>query len=107
MRIYVGAFYHTAGGHRSNTAHSHITKLSGACYPHVLESFYYMRGAMLASIRRHQRRIFLDSGAFSAHTLGARITVGEYARFIRRHRDIIEVASNLDVIGPGNERRSF
>lgn len=42
--------------------------------------------------------IFLDSGAFSAHTRGVEIPIQEYIDFIKEHIDVINVYSNLDVI---------
>ena len=54
-----------------------------------------------------QPRIFLDSGAYTSFTKGIRIDIRRYADFIRQHRDIVEVASNLDVIGEGQEKLSF
>lgn len=41
----------------------------------------------------------MDSGAFSAWRLGAKIDIDEYIAFIKRNMDIIEVYANLDVIG--------
>jgi len=43
--------------------------------------------------------LFLDSGAFSAMTLGAKIDIDEYIEFCRRHGDKFEVIASLDVIG--------
>jgi hypothetical protein len=50
-------------------------------------------------------KVFLDSGAFSAYTLGTTIDLPEYCNYIRRNMDIIRVedgvvmASVLDGIG--------
>jgi len=62
---------------------------------------------MAQMIRQNGQRIFLDSGAYSAFTQGVRISPRRYARFIRQHRDIIEIAANLDVIGKGSEQSSY
>lgn len=43
--------------------------------------------------------LFLDSGAFSAWTKGAKIDIQEYIQFIKEHEDVINVYANLDVIG--------
>lgn len=43
--------------------------------------------------------LFLDSGAFSAMTKGARIDVHEYGRYLRDHHHLLSVCANLDVIG--------
>lgn len=42
--------------------------------------------------------VFLDSGAFSAHTKGVEIKIEDYISFIKKHRNIINIYSNLDVI---------
>lgn len=68
-------------------------------YPDILESFHYLRGGpnMVKAIRGHApRKIFLDSGAYSAFTKGVTITIPEYAAFINKNRDIIHWAANLD-----------
>jgi hypothetical protein len=43
--------------------------------------------------------VFADSGAFSAYSSGATITVDEYVAWIHRWRDWLTVYANLDVIG--------
>lgn len=43
--------------------------------------------------------LFLDSGAFSARSQGAKIDIQEYIQFIKEHEDVIDVYANLDVIG--------
>jgi hypothetical protein len=43
--------------------------------------------------------LFIDSGAFSAWSLGIKITIEEYITFIKRYNDGITVYANLDVIG--------
>ena len=48
--------------------------------------------------RKGDQNLF-DSGAFTMHTKKIKVDLEEYAQFIIRHRDIIEVAANLDAIG--------
>lgn len=74
--------------------------------PHILESYHYVgKQAYVDNMRLNAARIFLDSGAFSAFTLGVTIDVAEYCEYIRRNQDIIRVedgvvmASVLDGIG--------
>lgn len=43
--------------------------------------------------------LFLDSGAFSAWTRGAKIDIQEYIAFIKKYQDSISLYANLDVIG--------
>lgn len=67
---------------------------------HRLESYHYVKkGNYVKNIREDQEKVFLDSGAFSAFSLGVEVDIGEYADFIRGHSDIIEMASVLDAIG--------
>lgn len=74
--------------------------------PHILESWHYVgKQAYVDHMRANSARVFLDSGAFSAYTLGADLSVAEYCEYIQRNTDIIRVedgsvmASVLDGIG--------
>ena len=73
---------------------------------HILESWHYVgKQKFVDEMRANQARIFLDSGAFSAHTLGVELKVSEYCDYIKRNQDILRVedgivmASVLDGIG--------
>lgn len=74
--------------------------------PHLLESYHYIDSQRYVdAIRADGARVFLDSGAFSAYTLGATIDLKGYCDYIKRNLDIIRVddgvvmASVLDGIG--------
>lgn len=74
--------------------------------PHVLESFHYVHKQVYVDhMRRCRAQIFLDSGAFSAHTLGVTLKVEDYCKYIVDNWDIIRgedgnmMASVLDGIG--------
>jgi len=74
--------------------------------PNVLESYHYINGQRYVDvIRQENAKIFLDSGAFSAHSLGVSISIDNYCDYIIRNRDILRVedgavmASVLDGIG--------
>lgn len=74
--------------------------------PHVLESYHYVHSQRYVNeMRADGARVFLDSGAFSAHTLGVTIDIEKYCRYIIENRDIIRhednvcMASVLDGIG--------
>lgn len=74
--------------------------------PHILESWHYVgKQSFVDHMRNNQARIFLDSGAFSAWTLGVELSVREYCEYIQRNTDILRVedgavmASVLDGIG--------
>lgn len=72
----------------------------------LLESYHYIhRQAFVDSIRGDGRKVFLDSGAFSAFTKGVNVDMVKYCDYIKRNEDIIErvdndlLASVLDGIG--------
>lgn len=74
--------------------------------PHILESWHYVgKQSFVDHMRNNKAHIFLDSGAFSAYTLGVELSVAEYCAYIERNRDILRVedgavmASVLDGIG--------
>lgn len=45
------------------------------------------------------KRLFLDSGAFSAFTRGIQINIDEYADFLKKNEQYITTYATLDVIG--------
>lgn len=74
--------------------------------PHILESWHYVgKQRFVDEMRADKARVFLDSGAFSAHTLGVTLSIAEYCDYITRNLDILRVedgalmASVLDGIG--------
>lgn len=74
--------------------------------PHILESWHYVgKQKFVDQMRADGAKIFLDSGAFSAWTLGVKLSVSEYCDYIKRNIDILRVedgivmASVLDGIG--------
>jgi len=74
--------------------------------PHILESWHYVgKQSYVDHMRRCGAKVFLDSGAFSAYTLGVDLSVRDYCSYIARNMDILRVedgnlmASVLDGIG--------
>lgn len=74
--------------------------------PNILESWHYVgKQKFVDDMRREQARVFLDSGAFSAWTLGVTLSIEEYCDYIKRNTDILRVEGNavmasvLDGIG--------
>ena len=74
--------------------------------PHILESWHYVgKQSYVDHMRRCNAKVFLDSGAFSAFTLGVDLSVRDYCSYIARNIDILRVeegnlmASVLDGIG--------
>lgn len=67
---------------------------------HILESYHYVgRESFVRAMRRDGVRVFLDSGAFSAFTLGKEVDLDAYCRYCRDNADIVLHASVLDGIG--------
>lgn len=79
--------------------------------PHILESWHYVgKQSYVDHMRRLGAKVFLDSGAFSAHTLGVELKVEDYVDYIARNWDIIRgegpgnmMASVLDGIGDAHK----
>lgn len=74
--------------------------------PNVLESYHYVSAQKFVDeMRAANAKVFLDSGAFSAHSLGVSIDIDAYCDYIKKNRDILRVedgavmASVLDGIG--------
>lgn len=74
--------------------------------PHILESYHYVEGQRhVDQMRADGAKVFLDSGAFSAKSLGVEIDIDAYCNYIKENKDILRVedgvvmASVLDGIG--------
>jgi len=85
-----------------NEAEQHIM----SDVPNILESYHYVKNqSFVDTMRSRGAKVFLDSGAFSAHSLNAHIDINQYCDYIIRNRDILRVedgavmASVLDGIG--------
>ena len=108
MQIYLAGITNT-GMRPGQTGYGHLTEREKQAYrevPHNLESWHYTNKQRSVDIlRRNGLKVFLDSGAFSAHTLGVELSVVDYVDYIKRNHDIIRVedgalmASVLDGIG--------
>lgn len=108
MKLYVAAVY----TNRFDIGGSNYLKLTDAerlfrdSADNILESYHYIhKDSYVQTIRKDARRVFLDSGAFSAFTQGVEVDLPAYCEYIKRNRDIIEevdgdlMASVLDGIG--------
>lgn len=74
--------------------------------PHLLESYHYIyKDTFVNAIRERGDMIFLDSGAFSAFTLGATLDIVAYCDYVKQNEDILRkddgvlMVSVLDGIG--------
>lgn len=108
MQIYLAAVY-TNGYKKDQARYEKLSTREKEIVdglPNILESFHYVgKQRFVDDMRRDSARVFLDSGAFSAFTLGVNLSVKEYCDYIRTNMDIIRVedgigmASVLDGIG--------
>lgn len=108
MHIYMAAVYsnsYPSGMNRYVKLNEREREILGGL-PHILESWHYVgKQSFVDHMRNNGAQIFLDSGAFSAYTLGVELSVREYCEYIQRNEDIIRkedgllMASVLDGIG--------
>jgi len=108
MHIYTAAVFSNAymrGQDRYEKLNEHERTIVEGL-PNILESWHYVgKQRFVDDMRRESAKIFLDSGAFSAWTLGVTLSVYDYCEYIKRNSDILRVegdsvmASVLDGIG--------
>lgn len=111
MNIYMAAMYtngYRAGGDEKGR-YAKLTDNEKECVNSVeflLESYHYVgKQKFVDAMRMDNVQVFLDSGAFSAYTLGVDIDLPTYCDYIKRNRDLwrvedgVVMASVLDGIG--------
>lgn len=102
MRLFIAGLY-TANFHAGSNQFNKLDEREQAAHLSVdnkLESYHYInKQAYIDKIRAAGDRVFLDSGAFSAFTLGKTVDIDAYCKYIHDNADIIEMASVLDGIG--------
>lgn len=108
MKLYVAGAYAANFGLKG-TLFSRLTeneKWQRLQVKYILESYHYVyRKSFVEKMRADGVKIFLDSGAFSAFTMGVEVDMAAYCRYIQENADILEVvdgmvcASVLDGIG--------
>jgi len=108
MHVYAAAVYTNSlelGGLRYRRMNENEQKVL-AEIPHILESYHYVqKQSYVDKLRKDKRKIFLDSGAFSAWTKCSTINLEAYCNYIKENSDVlltengIPVASVLDSIG--------
>lgn len=108
MKLYLAGIY-TVNFKIGGSLYNRLTeneKRQRESATNLLESYHYIhRQTFVDSIRADGRKVFLDSGAFSAFTKGVEVDLPKYCEYIKRNKDIIEhvdgtlLASVLDGIG--------
>lgn len=102
MRVFIAGLYtaNFAKGSKQYEALDQQEQLGHNQCGNKLESYHYIhKQSFVDRIRENGDRVFLDSGAFSAFTLGKVIDLPAYVDYCKRNADIIEHASVLDGIG--------
>jgi hypothetical protein len=108
VQIYMAAVYTNSlfPGQRHDDKLTEREREIVKALPNVLESYHYVgKQQYIDAMRSNGAKVFLDSGAFSAHTLGVQMDLPAYCRYVQDNADIIRVedgalmASVLDGIG--------
>lgn len=70
---------------------------------YILESYFILRNGNLTEWLKRKnygsKKLFLDSGAFSAYTQNKQINIQQYCEYIKKYEKDIELYAGLDVIG--------
>lgn len=76
-------------------------------FQRFLESYLVLKGDRLEKfITKYPiKELFIDSGAFTAYTLGTIIKIEDYITYIHKNNKYIAQYANLDVIG--NEKKTY
>lgn len=108
MRLYLAALY-TSNFHQRSQAYLRAApaeKKARDDVKYLLESYHYIhKEQYVERIRQDGKKVFLDSGAFSAYSKGVEIDLPDYCEYVKRNDDIIErvdgipLFSVLDGIG--------
>lgn len=108
MHVYIAGLY-TSNFHKGSTYYEKLTDRERQGHDDGidrLESWHYIgKQTYVDRIREQGDKVFLDSGAFSAFTLGKEMNLVDYCDYIKRNKDIIRfedndcMASVLDGIG--------
>lgn len=103
MRLYLAGLFTNGFGVDTGSLARQLTEAENKSrieVPWYLESYHYIHSKRkVDDIRRSGKKVFLDSGAFSAFTMGVEVNLPKYCRYIQDNEDIIDCASVLDGIG--------
>ena len=109
MNLYIAGLFTASfqpGKNAFDTNLNDIEKMAVGSVDNYLESYHYIhKDTYRDHIRNLGRKVFLDSGAFSAFSLGVKVDLPAYCRWIHENADIIRnedgvvMASVLDGIG--------
>lgn len=108
MKVYIAGVY-TSNFHGGSKYYESLTEREKLGHDECvdrLESYHYIhKQSYLDRIRANERQVFLDSGAFSAFSLGVEVDLPKYVEWIHANSDVVRrddgilMASVLDGIG--------
>lgn len=91
MNLFLAAVY-TNGYKKGQNRYAKLTEREREIVdvlPNILESYHYIGSQRYVDqMREDGAKVFLDSGAFSAHTLGVAIDLPTYCDYIKRNSDL-------------------
>lgn len=104
MRIYIAGMYSNDAGPLNGRLFTEMMndqeRADRLSITNLLESYHYVKKPeRVEKLRNDQMRVFMDSGAFSAFTLGEVIDLDAYCDYLKTNADIVDFASVLDGIG--------
>lgn len=112
MKIYIAGIY-TSNFHKDSQYYLRLTDRERQGHDEAidrLESYHYIHKDIYVNrIKENGDKVFLDSGAFSAFSLGATINLPAYCKYIQKNIDIVRyddgvlMASVLDGIGDAQQ----
>lgn len=98
MNIYMAAVY-TNDYMPGMKLYGNLTPLEQSItrqLPHILESYHYVnKPKYVNAMRNDNAKVFLDSGAFSAFSLGVEIDLPTYCNYVKANADIIRMEDNV------------
>ena len=80
-------------------AESKMVELGLIKHTNELYNYYRLPNNQIENMCSRPNLVFLDSGGFSAFTIGAEINIDEYCNFIKKHSKHIDYYAQLDCIG--------
>jgi hypothetical protein len=104
MRIYIAGMYSNDAGPLNGRLFTEMMndqeRADRLALTNLLESYHYVKKQeRVDKMRNDKMSVFMDSGAFSAFTLGEVIDLKAYCDYIKTNQDVILCASVLDGIG--------
>lgn len=114
MKIYMAAVY-TNNYRKGMTNYVKMDEFEQSIMDkleYILESYHYVKDPRYVSLMQADNaKVFVDSGAFTAATLGAHLTVEEYCDYLKQNRNMIKVDEGIELFSVldaiGDAKKTF